>query len=310
MSLRLNLLNFALRHIGKWALGRVQDPVLSRKLVLYPSKYFLWMPRQARQSEAVLTHAGRSVPVTKVHCGAPEDAPVLLYLHGGAYIMGAPATHAHLAARLALLAGIRAVLPDYRLAPENPFPAATDDVMTCYKALLAEGVKAKRIAVCGDSAGGGLTLALLYQIGEESLPMPGCSVTFSAITDFRFSGDSFTENAATEVILPADRVKDVCDMYLGETSPDDPRASPLRGNFTKASPVLLHASKVELLRDDTVRIAKVMQDQGCDATYKLWEATPHAWHTFQGYLPEANEAVKEAAAFIQHHLTASKSGDS
>ncbi|MEO1001179.1 MAG: alpha/beta hydrolase fold domain-containing protein, partial [Pseudomonadota bacterium] len=231
-----------------------------------------------------------------------DAAPLLLYFHGGGYFQGSPRTHRALAAALAGRAGMAARVPDYRLAPEHPFPAAPEDARALYLGLLAAGLRPGRIVLAGDSAGGGLALALLHVIGAEGLPWPAATVVFSPWTDLTVSGESVRTNAGADPLLPASRLADVGAAYLAGADARDPRASPLFGQFAGAPPTLIQASRHEILRDDSVRMAGVLRDQGVDVTLELSDRLPHVWQIFQGRLPEADAALDRAGAFLRAHL--------
>ena len=152
--------------------------------------------------------------------GPDVGTGVLLYFHGGGYVFGSPKTHRAMLARLAGLTGMRACLPTYGLAPERPFPAAIEDARTAYTGLLASGVSADQIVIGGDSAGGGLVLALLGDICARGLAKPAAVFAFSPLTDLTFSGDSFRTNANSDVVLPASRAQEMVGMYLQGADPD------------------------------------------------------------------------------------------
>ena len=227
----------------------------------------------------------------------PRDTGVILYLHGGAYLMGSPRTHAALTASLALRTGARVFLPDYRLAPEHPFPAAFEDALAAYDGLLATGYAPESIVLGGDSAGGGLALALLGHLCRAHRPPAGL-FTFSPWTDLTFSGASLVTNASRDQVLPAHRLTEIRAMILGGARPadaDDPRLSPLHANFPGAPPVLILAAESEILRDDALR----MRNRLPDAEIRIAGDLPHVWPILQGWLPEAGETLDQTARFIR-----------
>ena len=232
----------------------------------------------------------------------PRDTGILLYFHGGGYLMGSPRTHAALAAALARRTGARVFLPDYRLAPEHPFPAAFEDALAVYDGLLRIGHAPESIVIGGDSAGGGLALALLAHLCRQERAPAGL-FTFSPWTDLTFSGASLVTNASREQVLPAHRLTEVRALILGGARPadaDDPRLSPLHASFPGAPPVLILAAESEILRDDALR----MRNRLPDAEIRIAGDLPHVWPMLHGWLPEADETLDQTARFIRACLPA------
>lgn len=227
----------------------------------------------------------------------PRGHGVVLYLHGGAYIFGSPATHTPLAAHLARRSGVRVFLPDYRLAPEHPFPAAFDDALAVWDGLLAAGHAPQEIVLAGDSAGGGLALALLSHLCHRGTPPAGV-LAFSPWTDLTFTGASLVTNAAREQILPAHRATEARSMILGGARPgeaDDPRLSPLYATFPAPPPVQIHVAETEILRDDALR----MRGRLPRADIRLAGDLMHVWPILHDLLPEARATLDQAGAFIR-----------
>jgi acetyl esterase/lipase len=231
--------------------------------------------------------------------GASER--VLLYLHGGGFVMCSPWTHGPTAVAIARAAGVRALLPDYRLAPEHPFPAALDDCLAVYRWLLAEGVAPEKIVIGGDSAGGNLALATLLSLRDAGLPMPAGAICLSPATDMTASGESFRTHAGDEVLLTVPFCRAVGPMYCGQTPPTAPLVSPLFGDLRGLPPLLVHVGTRELLLDDSVRLAERARAAGVDVTLKIWEGL---WHAFQLFavFPEARQAIAELGAFVRTRL--------
>lgn len=295
MSWQLPLLNLYLRLVERRYLAREQDFGRARARMEAVARHFR-MPEGARFAEAP---AG-GVPALRLAAG--PEAPVILWFHGGAYCIGSPRTHAAMVAALARRVGAGAVLPDYRMAPEHPFPAAPEDAQAAYTGLLDEGVDPGRLILGGDSAGGGLAFALLHAALAGSLPPPAAVVAFSPWVDLTGTAASLEELAWRDVMIPARRFAEIRDLYLGGADPRDPRASPLLGRFAGGPPVLIQASTAEVLRDDATAMAARLQADGVAVAAELLPAVPHVWQIFHGFLPEADAALDRAARFLARKL--------
>ncbi len=298
MSWRLTALNLGLRLIAKTYLEHVRDTGRLRRSFLRstranPVAPFSWFP------EDRLTVDGQAVGACWAINRAAAGRGVILYFHGGGYISGSPATHAALGARISALSAMRLCLPDYRLAPEHPFPAAPTDAMIAYRALLARGYPAERIVLGGDSAGGGLMFALLHMIGRARLPMPGRVFALSPWTDLTLDKGPRLDDALNDPLLPFDRVTELRDIYMAGRDPRDPRATPLLGDFHGAPPVMIQVGSAEMLLGDSRRMADHLRAQGVEVRLDVWPHAPHVWQNFQGRLPEADRALAELAAFVR-----------
>lgn len=296
MSLRLTLLNALLRLTVKRRLGRMTDPAAARQEFALFARLFL--PGQRRAP--LRTDPATGLPVA----GGPAagGGPVLLWFHGGGYIAGSSQTHRGLAGRLSLAAGLPVFLPDYRLGPEHPVPAAQDDARAAWESLRAAGHAPGRIALGGDSAGGGLALSLLAALLAEGV-RPGPVVLMSPWTDLTGAGASLAGNAAADPMLPAERFGDLVGFAIGLHPPDDPLVSPLFARFPDCPDVLIQYSGTEILRDDALRMADRLRAEGADVVLAGWPAPPHAWPIFGGWLPESRAAVAGAAAFLRDRLS-------
>jgi acetyl esterase/lipase len=308
-SLRLRLLNLVLRLAVKRALSRMTEPRGMRALFERNAARFLRPPEDANFVAGTIRRNGGGANGGLIEAlwasrGRPDRRRVILYLHGGAYIAGSSRTHRHLGAMLAGAAGGRALLPDYRLAPEHPFPAGLEDALTCYRHLLSSGYDARNIAIAGDSAGGGMVFALLLKLRREGLPDPACLVAFSPWCDLTMTRGSLRRNARRDVMLPVRRFREVIVNYLRDTMTTDPLASPVYGDFPDPPPAMITVSKSEVLRDDGVAMADRLRAAGGDVALELWKDMPHAWPVFAGFLPEADVTVELAGRFIARHLAA------
>lgn len=300
MTIMAWLLATGLRRIEKPYLARVRDPADVRRSFDQKARLFFaprraWALTQTRlgdrpalEVDPPATQAGTQ---TGTQAGA-DPGRVLFYIHGGAYLFGSPATHAGLAGALAARLGCSAVLPTYRLAPEHPFPAALQDVLAAWRALAREG---QRITLAGDSAGGGLALALLAALGPDDA-RPDAVILFSPLTDLAFTGASVTQNRDADPLLPATRVHEMADMYLAGSDPRDPGASPLYGAPGHAAQVIICVDDTEILRDDGLRMADLMRAHGLAVHLIRTCGLPHVWPFFWRYLPEARATLDAIAA--------------
>jgi acetyl esterase/lipase len=230
-------------------------------------------------------------------------APVLLYLHGGGYFACSPRTHRPITAWFAR-AGFAVFAPDYRLAPEHPFPAAVADAEAAYLALLDSGHAAEKIVLAGDSAGGGLALALLLRLRDHSYRLPAAAALFSPWTDLAVTGDSIKTNAKREAMFWAPSIPNGAAFYLGHADPRTPLASPLYGDLRGLPPLLIHVGAREVLRDDSTRLADRARAAGVAVDLRVWPVVPHVWQLMHQYLPEARESLTEAESFLRAALPA------
>ncbi len=250
--------------------------------------------------------------ITKVECaGVPclwVDAPgsmqdrVTVHFHSGGYLMGSAHGYRSFGGYLAGATGGRVLLVDYRLAPENPFPSAVEDALAVYKWLLGEGVDRRKILLCGDSAGGGLTLVTLQAIRDEGLPLPAGGVSISPFADFSHSGESRISNADSDPLVSLELLKPMGDTYCGDKDPKHPRISPLFGDWSGLPPLLIFAGEIEILRDDGKLCAAAAVRAGVDATYVEGEGMAHIWTIYADRLPEARAALDQIGAFARRHL--------
>jgi phosphinothricin tripeptide acetyl hydrolase len=224
-------------------------------------------------------------------------APVLFHIHGGGYVLGTPGGSRACTTQFALLTGARVVSIDYRLAPEHPYPAALDDVVTAYSALLAQSVSPRAIAVGGESAGGGLAVAMLLAARDQGLPMPACAFAISPWTDLTCEGETFETKKDVDPLLTRRSLKEMGDAYIASGNPRAPYASPLFADLKGLPPLLIHVGSEEVLLDDSRILHSRAKHAGVDSELKVADRMIHVWHMFHAMLPEGAAAIREIADF-------------
>lgn len=227
----------------------------------------------------------------------------LLYLHGGGYCIGSVRTHRPLTSEIAKSFAGRVLSPEYRLAPEHKFPTAIDDAVAAYRFLLDSGIKPARLAIAGDSAGGGLTLATLIAIRDRGLPLPAAGWALSPWTDLEGRGASLATKAATDLIVDPEKLHVYAKAYAGGRR-GDPLASPLNADLKGLPPLLLHAGSAEVLLDDSTRFAARAGAADVECRLEIWPHMPHVWHIFSPMLSEARDAVAGATAWLNGKIAA------
>ena len=247
------------------------------------------------------------VPSHWFRAGTGDARGALLYLHGGAFVVETPRAHGAFVSELAARCGMMAVMPSYRLAPEEPFPAAVEDVMACYRGLLDLGYAPEDIVVAGDSAGGNLTLVLLQQAIREGLPLPAAGVMLSPGMELSGRLRSHNINTFSDPMFNQYALQQVITHYLHDDLEllKDERVSPLRGNFEGLPPLFFVASNIEIFRDCSIQAASKAQKAGVQVECHIWKGVPHCFPVmFTGMLPEARIATNDMVDFIQRHLHA------
>ena len=234
--------------------------------------------------------------------GAQSDR-VILYLHGGGYVTGSINTHRAMVARIARASKGRALLIDYRLAPENPFPAAVDDATAAYRWLLAEGCAPSKIVIAGDSAGGGLALAALAALRDAHDPMPAAAVAISPWTDLEGTGDSVKTKAAKDPMVQGSDLVPMAKMYIGTHDPKNPLLSPLHADYRGFPPLLIQVGEAEILLDDSTRVAERAKAAGVKVELEIWDDMVHVWHVFAKLLPEGQQAIDKIGTFVIAHTS-------
>ncbi len=221
---------------------------------------------------------------------------VILYLHGVAYVVGSVNTHRALIARLARAAKCEAIGIDYRLAPEHPYPAALEDSVNAYKALLDLGHK--NIFLAGDSAGGGLALATMLKLREEGLPLPKGASLISPWADLAITGESIRTKEFIDPLIDPSVLGSFAQKYIGNNNNKNPFISPLYADLSNLPPIFIQVGGREILFDDATRLAKKLKKAGCDVELDIWDEMFHVWHSLGGMIPEAQKAISAMGDFI------------
>jgi acetyl esterase/lipase len=297
MSIRATIISFVIRHTMKKQFANIDDVEAFRAR----------MKTSARMTPAIPTNVSCTpVDVDGVACEwitgehTIQDR-VLMYLHGGGYVFGGPDSHRDVAYRLGAASGMRVLLVDYRLAPESQFPAALEDATSCYRWLLEEGFAPEKIAIGGDSAGGGLTVATMVNLKNLGLALPGAAILLSPWTDLSGSGDSVIKNARSDPMLSAAALDTFATFYLGDRDRRAPLASPLFADLSGLPPVLIQVGSTEILLSDAQRLADKIRAAGGKALIDVWPKMPHVFQVFAARIPEGKRAIVKLGDFLTSH---------
>ena len=239
------------------------------------------------------------VPGEFVRAAGTGLEPVVIYLHGGGYVIGSTATHRGLVDRLSRACGGRILSLDYRLAPENPFPAALEDATTAYRWLLKQGIPSEKIVISGDSAGGGLALATLAALRDAGDPLPACAVPISPWTDLNGTGASIETRKELDPMVEIGGLLGMARLYIGTEDPLNPLASPLHLDPKGFPPLLIQVGDYEILLDDSTRFAAKAENAGVDVTLEVWPEMVHVWHCFAPMIPEGQAAIERVGEYIK-----------
>lgn len=300
--------------------GRLATLIVRAVIKHWPSHDSAAMVRRARrvfgESKLIRFRPPRGIRIQEVKekdgvCGewlAPSELQLpqaaLLFFHGGGYVACSARTHRPITATLAQEIGCRVFSLDYRLAPEHPFPAAVEDAIAAFKWLIASGIKPGNIAVAGDSAGGGLAIALLVGLRQQGIALPACVACIAPLVDL--VGDyTLTNPKSCAMFFPEDGLA-FARIYLNGASPKSELASPLLADLRGMPPLLIQVADKELLFDDAVRLHKKASASGVDSRLHIYPGLPHDWHMFIENVPEAREALQEIADFVKEKLEEEK----
>jgi acetyl esterase/lipase len=298
VSLQAELLRVALRHLVK---NRDRSSTLPAEARQWGGSVQRWVPRPPADTRTTAVRAG-GVPGFRIVTPESRSDRHILFLHGGAFVLGSSKFYRHVTWRIASAARASLLTIDYRLAPEHRFPAALDDAIAAYRWLLADRIDARRIALVGDSAGGNLAFALLLKARDEGLPLPAAAVGLSPWLDLALESPSFKINAEADPLLHVAEFPRLVRYYLESADPRTPYASPVYGDLSGLPPTLIQVGSDEILRDDSVRAAEKIRASGGECALEIWPRMPHDWHLFAPVLPEARAAIARIGDFLQRRL--------
>jgi acetyl esterase/lipase len=242
------------------------------------------------------------VPVVNIDTEGSDPSRVVLHFHGGVYVLGSARAAAGLAAALGRHAGVRTTAVDYRLAPEHPYPAAIDDALAVYRALLDQ-TPGSQIALSGESSGGGLAIALLLKLKEAGLQLPASAVLFSPWVDLTLSGTSMATKASVDPsVLSPEGLRLRVPDYVGDSDPTNPLISPIFADLSGLPPLLIQAGSYEILLDDAVRLAAQAAAHDVEVTLQVTPEVPHVFQAFSAILDEGETALRSAGSFLRMHF--------
>lgn len=298
ISLRAQMLRGLLRRTFK---NRIRFDIPVQVVRAQVEKLSHRLPPPPADVKVIDTDAG-GVPGHWIEPDNATEGRHILYLHGGGYVMCSPKTHLGFTWRIARAAAARMLVIDYRLAPEFAFPAQIDDSLTGYRFMLDSGIPPEKIAIMGDSAGGGLTFGLLMRIKSLCLPMPGAAVGLSPYLDLTVTGESHYMNAKSDPMIPLPGVIYGSLTYLQGADPKHPEASPIFGEASGLPPTLIHVGSDEVLLSDSTRMVANLRAAGVPVEIDVWHRMPHVWHAFARYIPEGRAAIDKIGQFLRQTI--------
>ena len=248
----------------------------------------------------VRTVSANGVPAEWTSTPDADPGRVVLYLHGGGYVICSLQSHRHLVAEVGRASGSRTLAIDYRLAPEHPFPAAVEDTVAAYRFLLDSGIKASRITLAGDSAGGGLVIGAMLAIREAGLPMPGAGWCISPWVDMEALGESFTDRAAADPTVQQATILMMAQHYLGGADARHPHAAPIHGDLHGLPPLLIQVGAAETLLDDSVALARRAGAADVIVDLQIWPEMIHIWHIYFPMLAAGRRAIAAGGSFVRN----------
>ena len=291
-SWQAHFMSFVLRHTFKPRLARCKDALQARSVMGGGAAF-----KVPAGIEITLAAMG-GVPGEWIKAESGSSTAVLVYLHGGGYFACSAASHRAYTTHFAK-EGFHVYAPDYRLAPEHPFPAAIEDAVAVYRALRAEAGASAPMLIGGDSAGGGLALATMLKLRAEGDALPLAALLFSPLTDLAGTGNSRVTNDKRCAMFFGNGLAFARDLYLGSSGdPHDPLASPLYADLKGLPPLLIHAGANETLRDDSTQFAERARAAGVPVELTVWPAVPHVWQLFHRFVPEGRQSLAAATQFL------------
>ncbi len=296
ISLKARLLRIILRRMFKGRRLTIED---YRASTLKNAQRTNRIPKGA----AVERFNIEGIPAAWIYADYAEQDKIVLYLHGGGYVLGGIDSHQMLCILMAQTLKMKILLPEYRLAPESPFPAAVDDALTAYRWLLAQGYNSKNIIISGDSAGGGLSLAAVLSLRDAGQPLPAAVVCMSPWADLTFKGNSYITKEKSEVILREDVLREWASAYVGKEKSDHRLISPVNADFHGFPPLLIQVGSDEILLDDSLALTEKAKAQGVNVTLKVWDDLWHVWQALGELIPESRQAFEEMGQFVRKHIS-------
>ncbi|MEU1183910.1 alpha/beta hydrolase [Streptomyces sp. NPDC005820] len=290
------------RPVMRAAVRLAVRPVLGPRVPVRPQRRMLHMlsryPLLPRDTRPAAVHLSDR-PAERVSGPGTDDSRAVLYLHGGGYTIGSPASHRALAGHLAAAAGAPVYVLDYRLAPEHPYPAAVDDAAAAYRALLDSGLDPQRLTVAGDSAGGGLALALMVRLRASGIPLPAALALVSPWVDLTLGN---VRDDRRDPLLRASWLRACAERYAGPADPRAPELSPLYADLTGLPPTLVHSADGEILLADIERLVERAEAAGVPVVHRRLERMWHVAHLHAGLVKASTTAVHEIGAFLRNAL--------